>query len=166
MAVADLAVQEAATVAEKGVVGAELMAVVAERQQRAAAFEAAVGLFQMRITHRGGIEPQLPENGIVAEAQGRAREGGGLHHVPEVRPQAFDPGLERQAQQGIGHGAAREAADDGCGRHPNGRPLLAGAPSAALCPLQRKAPAGRWCGDGAAVRTSESRGSNFFLSRH
>jgi hypothetical protein len=101
VAIAQLAVEKAAAIAEEGVVSAELVAVVAQGQQRLPGLEASVGRLKIRISHSTGIKAQLLEQGIVAEAQCRAGETGRLRHIPVLRAEPIDGGLEGQAQQGI-----------------------------------------------------------------
>jgi hypothetical protein len=67
--VAHLAVEKAPAVAQQGVVGAELIAVVAQGQQGLAPLEAAIGRLKILVRHAGGIQPQLPQQVVIAEAQ-------------------------------------------------------------------------------------------------
>jgi hypothetical protein len=102
VAVAQLAIEEAAAIAELGVVHPELVAVVAQGQQRRARLEAAVGGLHGAVSDGGRVQPQLPEQIVVAETQLGAGEVRRLHHVPEVGAQALDRRLEGKRQQGVG----------------------------------------------------------------
>lgn len=100
-AIAQLPVEEAATVSQEGVVAAELIAVVPQRQQGGARLESAIGGFQILIADGGRIEAELGQQIIVAEAQPGEWEAGRLHHFPVVGAETLARRFEGQGQQRI-----------------------------------------------------------------
>ena len=102
MTIAQLAVEEAAAIAEEGVVVAELIAVISQGQQGAAAFKPPIGRLEMLIGNAGRIEPELQQQRVVAEAQGGAGKAGGLHHIPVGLAQSLQRRLKWERQQRVG----------------------------------------------------------------
>ena len=98
MAVPQLPVEEASTIAELGVVIPKLDAVIPQRQERNPAFKASEGLLQIGIRHLLGIHPQLMHHNVVPEAQLCEGKLCCLHHIPIRRTQGFNRNLEWQSQ--------------------------------------------------------------------
>ena len=85
-----LAIEKAAAIAKVRVVGAELIAVIAESKQGNALFKTAIGSLEVLIRHTIWLQPQLTQQCFIAKAQLSARKHCSLHHIPVSPTQTLD----------------------------------------------------------------------------
>ena len=88
--ITQLAIEKAAAISKLGVVGAELITVIAERKQGNALFKTAIGRLEILIRHTFWFDPQLTQQCVIAKAQLSARKHRRLHHIPVSPTQTLD----------------------------------------------------------------------------